>query len=103
MRQQAGPVLGECRLLEGTASGVQVEEPPEEHVVGQPFAELALRAHGGERARQARLQQVFGRRGGPTSLGVHAVEGGRQLLRAPALPAAWSAGPGVPEGPSPRG
>ena len=49
MRQQPGPVLGERRLVEGTAPDVQVEEPPEEHVVGQPFAELALRAHGVER------------------------------------------------------
>ena len=35
------PVLGECRPVEGTASDVQVEEPPEEHVAGQPFAGLA--------------------------------------------------------------
>ena len=32
MRQQPGPVLGERRLVEGTAPDVQVEEPPEEHV-----------------------------------------------------------------------
>ena len=83
MRQQPGPVLGERRLVEGTAPDVQVEEPPEEHVVGQPFAELALRAHGVERDQQARLQQVFGRHGGPASLGVHAAEGGRQLLKHP--------------------
>ena len=60
MRQQPRPVLGERRLVEGTAPDVQVEEPPEEHVVGQPFAELALRAHGVERVQQARIQQVFG-------------------------------------------
>ena len=81
MRQQPGPVLGERRLVEGTAPDVQVEEPAEEHVVAQPFAELALRAHGVERDQQTRLQQVFGRHGGPASLGVHAAEGGRQLLK----------------------
>ena len=37
-------------------------------LVGQPFAELALRAHGVERDQQARLQQVFGRYGGPPPL-----------------------------------
>ena len=52
----------------GTAPDVQVEEPPEEHAVGQPFAELALRAHRVERNQQTRLQQVFGRHGGPAPL-----------------------------------
>ena len=77
--EQLCALLREPRRNEGPAPEVQVQEPPEQHVVAEPFAELIVGAHRIEDDQQAGLQQVLGRHGRAVPGGVHVGEGPRQI------------------------
>ena len=79
--QQTLPVLGEHRVVETVVHDVQVQEPLEQQVVLQPFAELSLAAHRVKRHQQAGFQQMLREYLGAAVVGVHPVEGGRQLAQ----------------------
>jgi hypothetical protein len=58
--QQALANLGKRRSVESTVGNVEVQEPLEQQVVLQPFAELSLAADGIEGDEQASFEQVLG-------------------------------------------
>ena len=72
--QQPLAVLGERRWIERFPVDRDVEEPFEQHVVVQPFAERPLRTHRVHRHQHRRLQQGFGRHRPATRRRIHRVE-----------------------------
>jgi hypothetical protein len=77
--EQPLPVLGEGAQVEGGVLHVEVQEPLEEQVVAEPFAELALTANRVEGHQPAGLEQVLGWDRGATILGVHLIDNRTQL------------------------
>jgi hypothetical protein len=68
------PVLAEGGGIERRVADVHVQEPLEEHVVLESFAELALAAHRVERDQQRRLEQPLGSDARPAHTRVHGGE-----------------------------
>ena len=58
---QARPILGEARVIEGTLLQIHVQEPAEQHVVVEHLAEQPIRAHRVQRNQQRRFEQSLRR------------------------------------------
>ena len=79
-----------------------VQEPLEQQVVVEPFAERPLRADRVHRHQHRRLQQRLRRHAAPATGRVHRVEHRRRARRAPRRPRPGSGGSDDPPGSDPR-